>query len=366
MYKLKDLLEQRNVSKINFGNAPKKLFNFAYSNGGRAFTIKTIRPNVPNLFIDIIKTINNSNSVGSSSSYGQDHVYIISDDLKKNTNKDVRNVIIIPRKQFDSLTTTITENGKEIGYYSDANILNILDKPIAFIGVSPVIYYRDFEKAMVEFNAWCNDSENLKLTRKKIAELEKTISDMKAAANQDATNDEDDEDANKNNTIIKTKEELAAMANKDVSTANQDTIYIYQKLLEGWAKTTESGPGPTAKPINTWQDAKDFLIKGADGDWGTNSKKFLATLQNTLTEVEGGDVITKTANIKGKENVYWSKSFMDITFEAIQSNILPGLKWTYKDVIDANRNKITTLSLVLPARVNESAGLIIKLKSLIK
>lgn len=370
MYKLKDLLEQRNVSKINYGNAPKKLFTFAYTNGGRAFTVKTIRPSTPNILNDVIKTISSSNTIGASSTYGKDHVFIISNDLKKNANKDVRNVVVIPIEKFQSMTSSAFDKENNPINFDDATVL---DKPISLIGQSPVIYWSEFEKAVAQFKEWLADSEETRALKQKLADLENKL---KNAANQDATGDESEEEDDEveiqggedpevkpdkeeervleftkldepTKTVTYNVQQLRDMSNKDVTTTDKNSIYIYQKLLEGFAKTTVGD-------LNTWETAVNFLkAGGADGDWGKASKSYLADLQNTLTELSDGPVLSKLANITpGKENVYWSKELMDQAIRAIDQKQLPGLEWKW---IVKNESIIKLKSLIEQIFVDSNA-----------
>ena len=362
MYKLKYLLEQRNLSKINFGNAPKALFNFAYTNGGRAFTVKTIRPSVPNVLTDVVKTISNSNNLGSSSTYGNNHVFIVSNDLKSNANKDVRNVVVIPITKFETLTkTAVDTNGNDQVFPN----YNVLDKPLTTIGSSPVIYWTDFEKAMTQFKDWLGDSEELRQAKAKIQDLENKIKNADTKPPADQPEDEEDDEvavpggedpiiepaaeqektlefmklSNPAETIILNTAQLQELSDKYVVGFDKDTRYIYQKILESYAKTTVG-------EINTWQSAVNFLSAGgADGNWGKASKAFLKDLQDANTLVKNGPPLSNGAP-RGMETVVWTKDFMTMTIQAIDTKQLPGLEWKW-----------------VPKKKNES---IIKLKSLIE
>jgi len=202
MFRLKYILdEQRNVTKINFGNVPKKIFNFAYTNGGRAFTIKTIRPGIPNLSIDIIKTISNSNSIGATSSYGKDHVFIISADLASNTSKDIRNVIILPLSRFELFTKISTDAaGNPLEIYPEYDVLK---SPIGTIGSSPIIMEDDFNKAMAKFQTWIGDSAETRSLKQQLAAAQQTIDQMNTKPI-----DTDDKDKINNKTDDKTDDKI--------------------------------------------------------------------------------------------------------------------------------------------------------------
>lgn len=219
MYKLKHLIEQRNLSKINFGNAPQALFNLAHKNGGRAFTIKTIRPQVPNLLRDVIQTIANSNTVGTLSKYSQNHVFIISKDLKSNVNKDVRNVVVIPLTRFEMLTkTAITKDNSEETYPE----YDVLETKISDIGTSPVIEETAFNKAVNDFKIWLNQNKELRQSLERVNQLTPGIEALNTppAVGTEEEEEEEEEEGSaeedkQDKTLTSSQYSLSGLSQKD-------------------------------------------------------------------------------------------------------------------------------------------------------